>query len=86
MIEYRYRQARFQHDLYDGYWVTLYFIFDGERTYTFFSESDMVDNYMMMLESGIIAHNFAKDVLCTSTHLPELYRKIKEHVSSTRVY
>lgn len=85
-MTFRVRPAKFQHDLYEGFWVTIYLIFDGERTYTFFSESDMVDNYMMMLESGIVAHNFYKDVLCTPTHCPELYKKVKEYVSTSRFY
>lgn len=80
-MNYTSRPARFQHNLYEGFWVTLYLIFDGERTYTFFNESDMIDNYLMMTESGIIAYSFIKEVICSPTSLPELYKRVKEDVS-----
>lgn len=78
---YTARPARLQHDLYDAFWVKLYLIFDGERTYTFFNQSDMLDNYLMMIESGITAYSFVEDVFCCPTHLPELYIRVKEDVS-----
>lgn len=82
-MTYRVRPAKFAHGLYDGYWVTIYLLFDGERTYTFFSESDWLDNYQMMIEAGFCPHHFYHDVLCTPTQCIELYNKVKEYVSSS---
>lgn len=73
-----YRKARFQHDCYEGYWVTLYLIFDGERIYTFYTQDDWIDNCALMVENGTHVHQFAHEVLCTPTHLPELYQKVRE--------
>lgn len=72
----KFRKARFQHDLYTGFWVTVYFIFDGNHTYTCFDEAEWIENGALMIESGTFIHSFAHDVLCTPTHLPELYQEV----------
>ena len=72
----RFRRARFQHDMYDGFWVTLYLIFDGKHTFTCFDESEWLENSALMTESGTHIHSFCKDVLCTPIHLPELYQEV----------
>lgn len=72
----RFKPAKFKDDITRGFWVTIYLIFDGERVYTFYDEADWIDNSCMMIESGIHIHTFYHDVLCTPTHLPDLYNKV----------
>lgn len=72
----RFRKAHFQHAMYEGFWVTLYFIFDGKHTFTCFDEAEWLENGALMAESGVNFHSFAKDILCTPTHLPELYQEV----------
>lgn len=60
-----------------GYWVTLYFVYDGERTYTFFDEATWIDNCLLMAESGYI-HSFTKDILVTPDKFPSMYKQISD--------
>lgn len=78
----KFRQARFQHANFDGFWVTLYLIFDGSKVYTLFDESDWTDNVSLMRESGQDVHTFAYEVLVTPTHLSDLYLKCKDVLKS----
>lgn len=78
----KFRKARFQHDMFEGFWVTLYFIFDGVRTYTCFDESEWLENGALMTESGVHIHTFAKDILCTPIHLSGLYQEVLNVLAS----
>ena len=69
----RVRQAHFKDAMSHGFWVTLYFIFDGQRTFTFFDQSEWLESGSLMVQNGDHIHSFYKDVLCTPTHLPDLY-------------
>lgn len=71
-----FKPAKFKDDINCGFWVTIYLIFDGERTYTFYDAADWIDNSCMMSEAGIHIHTFYYDVLCTPKHLPDLYNKV----------
>lgn len=64
-----------------GYWVTIYLIFDGSHTYTLFSEADMIDNALMIMETGQV-HTFSKDILVTPLQFPHIFEEINNYVSS----
>lgn len=73
--KYTWRKARFQHASSVGYWVTLYLIYDGERCYIFYNESDFVDNSCLMSETCSIT-SFIREILVTPTQHSSIFREI----------
>lgn len=78
-----FRPARFVHPNLKGYWVHLYLLFDGQTTYTFFHQSDMLDNSLLAIECGRNIIPFHQEILVTPTQFSDLYNKIEEYVSDT---
>lgn len=58
-----------------GFWVSLYFIYDGTHCYVFYNQSEWMDNCMLMSECGSV-HSFVKEVLVTPTAFSSIYREI----------
>lgn len=83
-MNYTFRKAKFKDDfpLNAGFWVSIYFLFDGERTYTMFDQAACFDNYLLMLESGSNVNMFHKEILVTPYHFSSIYNQIIENYVS----
>ncbi len=71
-----------------GYLVTLYLIFDGTTTYTFFHQLEWLDNVAFIQEVDIRNVDiFTKVIFVSSTRFPHIFNDIElyEHnVSSSK--
>lgn len=76
-----FRKARFMQPLLKGYYVTLYCIFDGEKVYHFFHQSEMLDNALLGREAGYSLTEFKYTILVTPDKHPEIFNEIEDYVS-----
>lgn len=76
-IGYTFRKAKFMQPTLRGYWVTLYLIFDGERTYTFYDQETWLDNALLMSESCSV-QSFTQQILVTPDSFSSIYKQISD--------
>lgn len=75
-----YHKARLFSDKHIGYWVTLYLVIEPNgRVTSFLHQSDMVDNVHLSSELGVSLYTTQIEVLCTDTHMSELFKLIQEY-------
>lgn len=88
-VPFEFRPARFKdadiNDLISAYWVRLYLIYDGDRTFTFYHEQDWLENSALMTEMGHSYHSFYKDVLVSARHFRSIYSAIQDYVSQSNI-
>lgn len=80
---YVFRKAAFLHSIDVGYWVTLFIVFDGFDMYSFFRESDAIDNASEAYDMGYYVTKFSKEILVTPNHHSNIYNEIFNYVSSS---
>lgn len=79
VFPYDYRPARFQHPQMKGYWVRLYFLFDGKTTYTFKKNVDAIENGSLLLEiDNTLCSLFHREILVTADKHPEIFHEIED--------
>lgn len=79
VFPYEYRPARFQHPHLKGYWVRLYFLFDGQTTYTFKKSLDAIENGNLLFElDKTLPTIFTYDILVTPDKHSEIFHEIED--------
>lgn len=85
--KYRFRKVTLGEEFtVNGYWVTLYCFFDGDKVHHFFTQADYLDNMLLAQEMGYHCSPFYKDILVTPIYHREIYYEILEYVSHTHNY
>lgn len=80
VIPYDYKKAVFMHDSLKGYRVTLYLIFDGKTTYTFFHQSEWIENFHLINEISLnSATSFTYEILVTPSLHKDIFHEIEEY-------
>lgn len=61
--------------------IKIYLIFSDCRVYTFFNQSDWIDNVNLMRECGSSCSTFTHDIYVSPTSHPDIYKEIRDYVS-----
>lgn len=83
VIPYDFRKAKFKSDNLVGYWVRLYFLFDGVSVHTFRHLSEQIENSSLARECGVYCYTFDKEILVTDTTFPLIFKEIQDYVQNS---
>lgn len=62
-----------------GYTVTMYYLFDGKNTYSFRTQSDMLENALLLKEMDVQTSSFMQQFVVTSSLFPEIWKEIQDY-------
>lgn len=83
IVPYTFREAKFLHGNLRGYWVTIFCVFDGKSVYSFFHESDRIDNCMLMKELGVDFDMFHREIIVSPNRFPDIFSTIEDYVQKS---
>lgn len=83
VVPYVFREAKLLHNFpnYRAYYVTLFLLFDGKITYTFYHESECIENARLARECGVKVTTFEKEIIVNPTCHTDIYNAIDDYVS-----